>query len=280
MWRKQHTEWVSGRRARCELRDSSASLANLPFAAAALYVLPSLALSPLVAAECVVTGGCGGDVPGAGSCGIGTAPVETGSGCGFVNNCQEIETMSGPAVEILPSSFTDPAGLPLFDVQLYVEVETPWNVWARTENPNGQLQARWQEGSDLSLCHSTSSDQSRLWVSAGFLSCSQIWDLRLPENGQPENPNVRTLDLVASVCGPPCKEGEPGCFFATCRETLELDGLTLGIPVDEIVKHCPPVRPCPLDEAVCGPQACPRGAGGRGSRRFGGIGERPTRSLR
>jgi hypothetical protein len=65
-------------------------------------------------------------------------------------------------IEDLRVTANDP---PLYKVRVAFEVNSPWNVWARENNPAGQLQARWMDSAGrLSVCHSNLADRSKVWV--------------------------------------------------------------------------------------------------------------------
>jgi hypothetical protein len=97
---------------------------------------------PAVAQECVTTGGCTGDVAGASMCGTSTTRIETGQFCSL-NNCQEPKFLKEPTLEIEAVPVRRRQN-PMFRVRLVAEVETPWNIWART---NKILPTRAQEPS-------------------------------------------------------------------------------------------------------------------------------------
>jgi hypothetical protein len=144
------------------------------------------------AQDCVTIGGCGGDVP-SGMCGTSPLPIETGSGCNGVLNCQDPELLSETPtfeVEPLPVTAADP---PRFRVRMAFGVRTPWNLWARENNPNGQLQGRWLDSQGwVSVCHSNLADQSRIWVEK-TMTCAEM---RSTRNVGSSNTSAEKFSLV------------------------------------------------------------------------------------
>ena len=157
-------------------------------------------------AMCDPRGAAPGDVP-SGMCGISATPIETGVGCNGLNNCQVPEILGEPSFEIapLPVTANDP---PRFAVRMSLQVKSPWNIWARQNNVNGQLQVLWVDPTNrVSVCNSNLADHSKVWVDR-TLTCAQMWDLR----GGEDNPDAPRYDLTVASCGPPCNPDDPGCF--------------------------------------------------------------------
>jgi len=121
--------------------------------------------------------------------------VQTGNGCGFVNNCQQA-VVSGPTIQIIPQ------GGGVFTAHLVMNVTAPWNFWATTNDPNGTLSMLWFDvspapppftsGGDPSLCQYTASDVVNTWVEKTGLTCA----------GAPYN--FGTYSLRSMTCGGPC----------------------------------------------------------------------------
>ncbi len=153
----------------------SASAITLSWRPAGLLAVSlTLALSaPSLAQPCVTPGGCTGDVP-SGMCGVTTTPIETGVGCNGLNNCQDPEILDGdPVFEIVALPVTL-FGAPQYSVRMSLQVKAPWNIWARQNNVNGQLQALWVDPSNrVSVCNSNLADHSKIWVDK-TLTCAQM----------------------------------------------------------------------------------------------------------
>ncbi len=143
VWRDTLLRWPSGQSAK-----RGFMVFMVGWAQALAYAPPALAQA------CVTDGGCG----------TSTERIETGLGCNTVRNCQDPEILGGPTFEVdpLPVTLTGP---PRFVVRMAFEVQSPWNFWARQNNPNGQLQGRWIDSvGKVSACHSNLADRSKIWV--------------------------------------------------------------------------------------------------------------------
>jgi YD repeat-containing protein len=220
-------------------------------------VLPGVWAAVLVAAatgfvasagaqDCVVPGGCSGDLAG-GACGLTTTPIETDDPCNGLRNCQEPRILSGPrvSVEALPPTAEDE--IPTYRVRIAAEVETPWNMWAREENPNGQFQAQWTESPTraTAICHSNMADRSLVWVDK-IMSCAAMIAAR--EAGGANSAQI-SYSLVVSSCGPPCNpDEEPGCETHECHEWVERKDVPFLLPDADVEANCPKkADPCGMD---------------------------------
>ncbi len=216
-----------------------------------IFVCALACPAPAPAQTCVKPGGCTGDVP-SGMCGISAAPIETGVGCDGIKNCQDPEILGDPTFEIVPrpATLTD---VPHFSVRMSLEVKSPWNIWARQNNVNGQLQALWVDpGNRVSVCNSNLADHSKVWVDK-TLTCAEMLDLR----GGEDNPQAPRYDLTVASCGPPCNPDDPGCFTHGCHKWVQRKDIVFSIPDNLIAEYCPR-KVCP--ENTC----CPSGAPGSG----------------
>ncbi len=219
--------------------------------------------APSVSQPCVAPGGCTGDVP-SGMCGISTDAIETGVGCNGLNNCQDPEILGeDPTFEIVPQPVTL-TGPPKFSVRMSFQVKSPWNIWARQNNVNGQLQALWVDPTNrVSVCNSNLADLSKIWVERS-LTCAEMWDIRGGEEGNSEAPRY---DLTVASCGPPCNPDDPGCFSNGCHKWDQRKGIIFSIPDDQLAEYCPP-KECP-EGTCCPPPPAASGPPGGG---LGGIG--------
>ncbi len=217
---------------------------------------------PAPAQTCVAPGGCTGDVP-SGMCGISTTPIETGIGCGGLNNCQDSEILGdAPTFEIVPQPVTRDE-VPSFSVRMSLQVKSPWNIWARQNNVNNQLQALWVGPTKrISVCYSNRADYSKVWVER-TLTCAEMSNLR----GGEANPEAPWYDLTVASCGPPCNPADPGCSVSGCHRWAQRKGIVFSIPDEKIAEHCPR-KVCP--ENTC----CPPGptASGPPDSGLGGVG--------
>jgi len=234
----------------------------------ALLATPAAAIVP----ECSTALGCTGDVPAA-MCGFPHQKIETGTGCNGVDNCQQ-PTLAKPRYEAEPLPVT--AGEPpRFRVRMTLDVRAPWNVWARQENPNGQLQVRWIEhppaGDDgdgagegagkVSVCPNTLTDHAVTWIEK-TLTCAQM---RATRNLDGANHTLPTYTVTAAVCGPPCNPEEPACGpVSSCHRFAEEKDVAFSVP-EELLRQLCPKTDCD-DGSGCRGPGCAVSPGGASPR--------------
>ena len=231
--------------------------------ALAFLLTLSFASTQPVAAQCL-PGLCTGDLP-AGQCGLsgtdcvgrpsdyGPPSVCANNGCGFVNNCRT-PSVDGPFVDVISQ------GGGKFTARLRMNVQAPWNEWARISNPNGTLDMLWfntptvpaacATGYSVSICEYLQSDRTQCWIEQKDLTCA----------GAPYNFGL--FSFRAQTCG-----GEAPCNFPfpnTCGRWVDRNNLAFSVTKAMLGCPVPPKDDC-KDCGNCkevGPGRAGAGGGG------------------
>lgn len=161
----------------------------------------------------------------------------SGNGCNFTHNCR-LPTVSTPSIEVLPQANGT------FNVRLKINVHAPWNLWAKTVNPNGGLTMSWFDqpsvpsqcasGYKRATCNYLDSDHVECWIEKTGLNC---------ETARETPYDFGTFSFLAEVCGSGCL-CEQNQAFCPCRRKTDQNNISFAVTAETLGREAPTPDPC------------------------------------